>query len=342
MTNHKVTQILAVLCCLLALFCFSGCQKKEGGPGKMKYTIGYSQAGPSIYYQRSAKGCKAAGKVAGAKVLVLNAENSAEKELEIVEDFITKKVDAIIVFTLNGASAQKEAQLANEAGIPFFVIGSAADPGPGKVTSTIKGNFVSAGRMIGEYIAKNHPNKKLALVEGSYGQNISELFTQGIEEKIAGAGIKILAKQPTDWTRMKALSVTQDFITAHPDLQVLWVNWEEGCAGAVQALREAGKLDKVAVVTHNGQKIGEEMLKKGEIEATNANSPTMEAAVAMKVVLDHLNGKKVPAEVETPTKMITQENIDQIYGWEKERSEKMMTQFMAQPDKTIEEWLKEI
>lgn len=336
-------RITALALCIVSVFCLSSCQKgqKQAAGGK-KFVIGYSQAGPSIYYQLSGEGCKAAGKVAGAEVIVLNAGNSAEKELAIVEDFIAKKVDAIVVFTLNAASAQKEAQLANRAGIPFFVIGSGADLGPGKVTSTIKGNFLSAGRMIGEYIAKTHPNQKLAMVEGMYGQNIAELFTQGIEEKIAGSGIEVVAKHPTDWTRLRAISVTQDIITAHPETEVLWVNWEDGCAGAIQALREAGVLDKIAVITHNGQKVGEKMLREGEIEATNANSPTMEAAVAMKVVLDHLNGREAPAEVETPTKMITLENIDEIYGWETERSTELMKRFLAEPDKPIEEWLKEI
>ena len=93
---------------------------------------GYVQAGSSIYWQLSAEGCVAAGKLAGIDVKVQNSNGDPQKELSNIEDFIAQKVNAIMVFTTNGETAQQGAKLANDANIPFFVVGSAAADGPGR------------------------------------------------------------------------------------------------------------------------------------------------------------------------------------------------------------------
>jgi ribose transport system substrate-binding protein len=306
---------------------------QAGATGKAeskKFTVGYVQAGPSIYWQLSAEGCVAAGKLANIDVIVLSSEGKPDKELVNIEDFIAKKVDAIMVFTTNGETAQQGAKLANDAKIPFFVVGSAAADGPGKPTSTIKGDFEVMGRQIGTYVAKHFPNSTGGIVSGPFGQGIAEPFIKGFKDGIKDANINIVAEQQADvgWSRQSAIAITQNIITAHPEINLLYVMAEDMCAGSVQALKEAGMLDKVNVITHNGQPLGVDMLKKGEIKGLQANSPTNEAGIAMIAVYKYLHGQKIPTLIETPSRMIDLTNLGDVYGWEMKAATDAMTEFL--------------
>jgi ribose transport system substrate-binding protein len=317
---------------LALVFFFIGIVANVGASGKseQQYTVGYVQAGPSIYWQLSAEGCVAAGKLANINVIVLSSDGKPDKELANIEDFIAKKVDAIMVFTTNGETAQQGAKLANDAKIPFFLVGSAAADGPGKPTSTIKGDFEVMGRQIGSYVAKHFPNTKAGIVSGPFGQGIAEPFIKGFKFAIKDANVPVVAELQADvgWTRASAMAITQNMITAHPDINLMYVMWEDGCAGSVQALKEAGMLDKVNVITHNGQPLGVDMLKKGEIKALQANSPTNEAGVAMIAVYKYLHGQKIPALIETPSRMIDSTNLQDVYGWELNAATDAMKEFL--------------
>ena len=116
---------------------------------KPVYQVGYIQYSSDAYYQMQADAAELVvdyineNEDFGVEMTFVISEGQPEKELAHIEDFIAQDYDAIIDFTIAAETAQRGAQLANEAGIPFFVVGSTAADGPGKVTSTVKGDFGS-------------------------------------------------------------------------------------------------------------------------------------------------------------------------------------------------------
>ena len=112
------------------------------------------------------------------------------------------------------------------------------------MTCNIKGNFYNYGKMIGDFMAKTYPDAKAGLVEGPYGQGIAELFTRGVQDGIEGSKITIVSHQQADvnWSRQSSMAVAQNMITAHPEINLMFANNEDMCAGVVQALKEAGAL----------------------------------------------------------------------------------------------------
>ena len=107
---------------------------------KPTYKIGYIQHSSDAYYQMQADAAKKVVEYINqnepfkVEMTFVSAEAQPEKELAHIEDFIAQKYDAIIDFTGAAETAQKGAQAANAAKIPFFVVGSTAADGPGKVT----------------------------------------------------------------------------------------------------------------------------------------------------------------------------------------------------------------
>ena len=77
--------------------------------GAKKAKIGFVLAGPDIFYATEMNVFKKLAQEAGWKVQVVSSEYSASKEIANGEDFIAKKVDAIVIITSNPQSAAEVA-----------------------------------------------------------------------------------------------------------------------------------------------------------------------------------------------------------------------------------------
>ncbi len=286
------------------------------------YEIGYVQGGSDAYYQMQADAAQFTCDKLGVTLNIINAEMKPEKELAAVETFIQQGVDAIVVFTASAETSQIGAQKANEANIPYFIVGSEAAEGPGVVTSTIKGNFVTGGAMLGKFVAENLPGSKCAIVEGALGQGIAEPFEEGFEGAL-DAGSSVVLKAPGDWNAEKSEEVVNGWMASYKDgdFDVIYAMNADIYIGTVKALESAGKLNNpIKVITHNGREEDLDGVAQGKALVTLANSPTYEAGIMLRIVISALNGEQIPKIVETPFVMVTKDNLDDAFGWAVESS----------------------
>jgi ABC-type sugar transport system substrate-binding protein len=309
---------------------------EEPAEEKTVYDIGYIQTSPDAYYQMQADAAKLVEEYInetedfGINMNFVISEGQPEKELAHIEDFIAQDMDAIIDFTIAAETAQRGAQLANEAGIPFFVVGSTAAEGPGKVTSTVKGDFVVMGGMIGDYIAQNYPDSKVAIVEGTLGQGIVELFEEGFEANL-GPNNEIVQKAPADWNAEKAQNVMSDWLTNYDgEFDMVYAMNADIYLGVLRALEDAGLLnDPIKIITHNGRPEDFEGVMEGKAIATNSNSPTYESGVLLKVVTTVLEGGEVPVLVITPSTMVDVDTPENLLGWEMDKGVKAYQEYVV-------------
>lgn len=310
-------------------------QAVEPAAEKKVYNIGYIQTSPDAYYQMQADAAKQVvdyineNEDFGVEMTFVLSESQPEKELAHIEDFIANNYDAIIDFTIAAETAQRGAQLANEAEIPFFVVGSTAAEGPGEVTSTIKGDFVRMGGMIGEYIATNYPDSKIAIVEGVLGQGIVELFEEGFEANL-GPNNEIVQKAPGDWNAEKSQNVMNDWLTNYDgEFDMVYAMNADIYLGVMRALEDAGMLNNpIKIITHNGRPEDFEGVMDGKAVATNSNSPTYESGVLLKVVTTVLNGGTVPVLVITPSTMVDKDTPENLLGWELDKGVKAYQEYV--------------
>ena len=310
-------------------------QAEEPQAEKPIYKIGYIQTSPDAYYQMQADAAKLVvdyineNEPFGVEMTFVLSESQPEKELAHIEDFIANNYDAIIDFTIAAETAQRGAQLANAAGIPFFVVGSTAADGPGKVTSTVKGDFVRMGGMIGKYIADNYPDSKVAIVEGVLGQGIVELFEEGFEKNL-GPNNEIVIKAPGDWNAEKSQNVMADWLANYNgEFDMVYAMNADIYLGVLRALEDAGMLNNpIKIITHNGRPEDFQGVMDGKAIATNSNSPTYESGVLLKVVTTVLNGGTVPELVITPSTMVDKETPENLLGWELEKGVKAYQEYV--------------
>jgi ABC-type sugar transport system substrate-binding protein len=109
----------------------------------------------------------------------------------------------------------------------------------------------------------------------------------------------------------------QNLITSFPDLKACFVQNEDMALGAIQALKEAGKEGQVAIVSQNGAPYGLESIAQGGIKATVGWSPSQEAQLALRMLVEYIRDKKMPPKLTiTPMTVITKENVNAATPWE--------------------------
>lgn len=332
------TRVLLLTLTVLIVAMLAGCQQAAPEPPaadveeapeaeeaaeETVYRIGYIQASSDAYYQMQADAAQLVVDYINenedfeVEMTFVTSESQPEKELAHIEDFIAQGYDAIIDFTFAAETAQRGAQLANAADIPFFVVGSTAADGPGEVTSTIKGDFVVMGGLIGSYIAENYPDAKIAIVQGTLGQGIVELFEEGFEANL-GPNNEIVQRASSDWNAEKSQNIMNDWLANYDDeFDMVYAMNADVYLGVVRALEDANLLNNpIRIITHNGRPEDFQGVMDGKAVATNANSPTYEAGVLLKVVTTHLQGVEVPELVITPSTMVDIDTPENLLGWE--------------------------
>ena len=294
---------------------------------KPEYRIGYIQYSSDAYYQMQADAAKLVVDYINeheddfdVQMTFVTSEGRPERELSHIEDFIAQNMDAIIVFTGAAETAQRGAQLANAANIPYFVVGSTAADGPGRVTSTIKGDFVVMGGMIGKYIADHYPDAKIAIVQGTLGQGIVEFFEEGFEQNL-GPNNEIVLRASGEWNAERSQNIMSDWLANwNGEFDMVYAMNADIYLGVVRALEDSGLLNNpIKIITHNGRPEDFQGVMEGKAIATNANSPTYESGVLLKVVTTVLQGGTVPEEVITPSTMVDIDTPENLLGWEVDR-----------------------
>lgn len=308
---------------LSAALAFASGQKDQGSAsgasGGATVQIGYILAGPDDYYKKGEQTFRALAERQGWKVTTVSSEYKPEKELANVNDFIVKKVNAIVLCTANSDTGAQAAKLANDANIPIFFITAIPNPnGPGKPDGWAGYNWVSVGKVVGDYVGKTYPNSKSITIDGFYGQGTTEAIKQGYEaglKEMSGGKAQYLGGNTGEWQRTKAIPVMQDYLASGKDFSVIFAMNEEMAAGVIQVLKEQGVTGKYKVVSQNGKEDAWQWLKAGTLDATVSSAPTLEADQVFQQVQAKLAGEPYPKKVEAKSMLLTKANVDSAVPW---------------------------
>ncbi|TIQ18299.1 MAG: sugar ABC transporter substrate-binding protein [Mesorhizobium sp.] len=288
-------------------------------------TFGYVPASLEYPYNvMTAKGFEEAGKKAGVKTVVLDPRGSVEKQGNALDDLLSQKVDAIGFLPLDSVVAESFVDKVNDAGIPVVAIalqvGDSAtrklnEPYPGLSALVATDNY-QAGYVSGEMTAGVLPKDrkaKIAIVMGDPAYTIVKLDTDGFKAALdkAGANYEIVAEQPTNWTPDEGEAVCQNFLTAHPDLDVIFSHADDmaiGCARAIEAAGWKGKL----IATGGGSKLGYDAIKAGEMYGSVCTRPQLLGELMFKAMHEAATNPETPKGrfVTYDMPQITKENLE--------------------------------
>ncbi|MEY2194268.1 ABC transporter substrate-binding protein [Neobacillus sp. BF23-41] len=285
--------------------------------GDKKLTIGLTVgtlANP--FFVAMSKGVEEAGKELSAEVFVESAEYDLAKQTSQIENFITKKVDVILLNAVDTKGIAAAVQQAKDAGIPVIAVDTNAEGG---VDATVTSDNYQAGKLAGEYVIEQLGGKgNIAIIDGPPVSAVTDRI-KGFEEAIKDSKIKIVAKQNGEGNREKALTVMESILQANPSgsIDAVFAINDPEAIGVEIAQEQADRKDEFFIVGVDGApEVTEAMAKKGStIKATSAQSPSEMVKKAVEIGMKVKNGEDVEDLIKVPVKLVTQDKLDSYQGW---------------------------
>src|SRR5690606_25086303 len=108
----------------------------------------------------------------------------------------------------------------------------------------------------------------------------------------------------------QAMSVTEDILTAHPDLDAIFAANEPSVLGAAQALRARGANGQVVLVGFDASPQQLEGLRDGSIHALIVQDPYRMGYEGVKQAYAALSGEAVPERIDSGSRVVTRDNLD--------------------------------
>lgn len=251
------------------------------------------------------------GKEKGVKVIVLDSQNDSAKELSNVEDLISKNVNALLINCIESKSCSSAVREADMQHIPVVTIDRTAESD--KVKSFVAADNVKGAMEVGQYLAKALHNKgNIAQIEGTPGSTPAIERGEGFAKGIEGTDIHIVTSINGDFMRSKAMTVMEDILQSHPDIVAVFTQNDEMGAGAIQAIKAAGKTGKILVVSFDGQPIMIDAISHDEAIATTLQDPNIIADYSIDTAIKVINGESVPIKTSVPTVLINKENVEKF------------------------------
>ena len=270
-----------------------------------------------------AQGFKDQGEKLGAKVQIISAKGSVEKQTNAVDDMISQKVNGIAAIPLDSVVAESMVDKAQQAGIPFVAVATqVGDPNaPLKdvypnLSALIGQDYIDSGARMAaasaQFLSKDKTNK-IGIVEGQPGYALVKLLSQGFKAKLDELGYKydIVFSQPTDWTPAKGQEVCQNGLVANPDLDLVFSDAEDMAIGCAKAIADANTKTKLVTIA-GGSKLGTPLIKSGAIAISMCEAWQSTGALGAKALYEAATDPKTAKArlVAYQPVIITAENID--------------------------------
>jgi ABC-type sugar transport system substrate-binding protein len=294
----KLLIIMFILVLLVSAFTTSFAAKK--------YTIAGIVFQEDQFMKTILAGMADAAKKNGVELLTSNTANNLQKEIEVVNTYTARKVDAICITTLDANASVPALKAANDAGIKIVCFNNAinADFPVSTLQSSQTDLGAGSGKAAAEYIKtvlKGKATIKVATLD--FKPQVpaqSDQRLNGFLDQIKGLpGVKIVAQQSA-WTVDMSLPKAGDILTANPDLDIAYGCNDGGTKGWVLAAKNAGK--KIAVFGIDVDPEAADMLLSTDniLQAVCGQNPYQQGYMSIDFAVKALKGQKVTKAVVVP------------------------------------------
>ncbi|MFM1907110.1 MAG: D-ribose-binding periplasmic protein precursor [Pseudomonadota bacterium] len=259
-------------------------------------------------------GAKKAGGAAGVKFIELAAEKGdLAKQLAIVEDMITRKVDAIAIAPVDSAGIAPAVNKAMAAGIPVVAVDTGITGA--KITSYVATDNVPAARSQGDWAADQIKDGDTVIyVTGDQGQSTGQERKKGFLDGLNAKrkNVKVV-EVPTSWDQTQAQNGVEAALRANKDVKVIACAWDGGALGAKAAMLASGlKAGSIKIAGFDGSPAGLDMMKDGWQQANSAQMLAKIGQVGVETAIAAAKKQTVSARIDTGSFLVLPSNVDKF------------------------------
>jgi ABC-type sugar transport system substrate-binding protein len=260
----------------------------------------------------------------GIDLIQLDPGAKPQTQVDMIEQMTQKGVNAILISPVDPQVIKAAVQEAMKKGIYVLIQGQERETVPWS-TANFGYNEKQMGTLTGEIAAAGVKAKypdakevKLAVL-GDPGWASSNVRMGGAKEAfmkgLPGVKVDVVVDGVMGSTIEKATNVIETALQQNPDLRcVVGIN-DDAAIGAVGAMQQQGiDVLKEAVIAGAGNNKGTwPYIDRGEILGSVDLNHRGTAEVALKAVVDLVNGKKVPEMMYIDMIKVTKENLGKWY-----------------------------
>jgi ribose transport system substrate-binding protein len=291
----------------LLLFAPASCRRSEQ---PVYAVIPKGQA--HIFWQTVHAGARAAAQEAGVEIVWNGPATEADfaRQIAIVDDAINRRVAGILLAPADRDALVPAIRRARQAGIPLSIFDSGANTEDfiSFVATDNYGGGVMAARRLAEILSGKGRVAMVAVMPGGASTLERERgFKETLEKEFPD--LKLVAWQFGMSDRARSLAVTEDILTAHPDLDGLFASNESSTLGAAQAVKARGLGGKIKIVGFDSSPSLVDDLRAGVIDSLVLQDPFQIGFQGLSTLLDEREGKKPPRRIDLPPTLLVRENI---------------------------------
>ena len=317
--RHRPQLRFLIRISLLLVLSAAACGPAADEDGRMKIAGMFMQE--DQFFRLVRFGMQEAAREEGAELLLSTVDGKPEKELQLVNTYIARQVDAIVLSPLSATASVTALRQARDAGIHVIAYNSTVVGGlPATFIESDQSNLgAQTGTVARAYIEEKLDGKaqiailafKSALTEQS------EARTNGFKSQIADLpGVEIVAEQDA-WLPEMGIRKAGDILTANPGIDLIWCANEGGTVGAVMAVKNAGRGGDIAVF---GTDVSDQMLgfllsEDHILQAVTGQKPFEIGYQAVKAAVNVIQGREVESHVSMSGVLLERRYLENVRAY---------------------------
>jgi len=271
------------------------------------------------FYADVEKGCKEEGDKLGVNVLYTGPDTpDPAKQVQILQDLVSRGVDGFAVAPMDAESVIGVIDAALKKGIKVITFDS--DSPKSKRIAFVGTNNYQGGVEAGKAFATNQPEGKFAVITGGLAAANHNERGAGFRDALKASGGKYTeipgSPFPCNDDAAKSIQIIQDVLTRYPDINGFFFSGGWPLFGAAEAYVRAvdvnHRIENLTIVSFDSLPEELALLSKHYVDALIGQRPYAMGVKSVDVLNDLVQGKTVPAVIDTGVDVITQDNVDQF------------------------------
>ena len=268
------------------------------------------------YWKAEADVAKAEAEKLGYKTTVSANENDPETQNQLIETAINDKVAGILLDPAGADESVAAVQKAVDANIPVVLI-NAEITKTGLAKAQIVSNNAQGATVGAEEWAKAMDYKGTYVeLFGKPSDNNAQVRSDGYKGVISQyPDLKQVGKEIANWDRQEGQDKMEALLSKNPNVDGVIAGNDEMALGAINALKEKGKLKDVKVLGFDGNDDAAAAVSKGEMVATVLQpiaEGTKKAIAQLDSVIKTGNTGVADEKQALDCTLITKDNADSV------------------------------
>lgn len=310
--RHDTPLAVITLVAALLLGCRGGSdqQQSQSGISKPAITIGVSLLTRTHpFYQELESGLADAAREAGYELTITAGEFDVARQKDQLNEFIVRKVDAIIVAPCDSRSIGTAIKTANDAGIPVFTADIACLAEGVQIVSHIASDNTAGGILAAQAVAEAIGGQgTVAIIDHPEVESVIQRV-RGFESELAKyPDITIVAKIAGRGVKDQAFRVAEDILQGNPNLDAIFGINDDTALGALAAAEKAGKQGHLKIIGFDAVPEARVAIKAGKIHADVIQQPRVIGQKTIEAVKAYFSGASVAPVILVPCDLYTKAN----------------------------------